>query len=56
MSNEKFATEKVLHEIILDLPKAKKYDKCFQHGLLTIEEVLQLIVDEIKEERERNQK
>lgn len=51
MSNEKFATEKALHEIIRDLPNVKKWDSCFRRGLLTIEEALQLIVDEIKEER-----
>ena len=56
MSNTKFATEKALHEILRDLPETRKWDGMFRRGLLTIEEALQLIVDEIKEERERNQK
>lgn len=56
MSNTKFDTEKALHEILRDLPEARYWDKCFACGLLTIEESLQQIVNEIKEERERNQK
>ena len=53
MSNEKFATEKALHEIIRDLPNAKTWDSCFRRGLMTLDEALSAIADEIKKEREK---
>jgi hypothetical protein len=53
MSNEKFATEKALHEIIRDLPNAKTWDACFRRGLMPLDEALNAIADEIRKERKK---
>ena len=54
--NNKFRLEKVLHEVIRDLPKAKRIEDCFDMGVLTFEEALIMIADSVRYEKERNAK
>lgn len=41
--NRKFEIEKVLHELIRDLPEAQKAEMYFNRGLITVDETLRLI-------------
>ena len=50
----KFKTEKMLHEIIKDLPEAAKIERLLERGYITIEEALQSISEAIKAEKERS--
>ena len=50
----KFKTEKILHEVIRDLPEAARIDKALTDGKCTIEEALEAIAYFIREEKERS--
>lgn len=43
--NRKFEIEKVLHELIRDLPDAQKAEKYFHRGLITVDETLRMIAN-----------
>ena len=49
----KYRTEKVIHEIIRDLPTAAKAEQQLDAGLILIEDALQTIADAIRTEREK---
>lgn len=50
----KYSIEKVLHEIIRDLPEAAKAERQFERGYILPEDALTAIAQAIKEERERS--
>lgn len=43
--NRKFEIEKVLHELIRDLPDAMKAEKYYNRGLITADETLRWIAN-----------
>ena len=49
--NNKFKAEKVLHEIIRDLPEVKKYNDMLEHGLITFDDFLLNMITIVKVER-----
>lgn len=49
----KFELEKVLHEIIRDLPEAAKVNESFRRGFSTNMNAFQRIADIIREEQEK---
>lgn len=49
----KFSTEKVLHEIIRDLPDAARAELNYNKGLITFDEALRQIADAYRKEREK---
>jgi len=46
----KFDIEKVLHEIIRDLPAAEKASRLFDNGYITFDDALRTIADIYREE------
>lgn len=50
-SPKKYRSEKVLHEVIRDLPEAQHIDRMLVRGCITVEEALRGIADAIAEER-----
>lgn len=50
----KYKIEKVLHEIIRDLPDAMDAERLFNRGYILPEEALEKIALAMKEERERS--
>ena len=52
----KYTTEKILHEIIRDLPAAQRTERLLDRGYITIEEALENIAQTIREEKERSRK
>lgn len=47
----KFTTEKRLHEVIRDLPKAQAVERSLNRGYITLEEALITIANIIREEK-----
>lgn len=52
----KFKTEKILHEVIRDLPEAANIENMLYRGFITIEEALEAMAQVIREEKERSRK
>ena len=52
---KKYNLEKVLHEIIRDIPGAAKVEQYFSKGIITIEEALYQISIIIREEKEKSE-
>lgn len=50
----KYRTEKVVHEIIRDLPKAARLETMLDRGEILIEDALSGIADAIRAERQRS--
>lgn len=50
--NKKYEIEKVLHEIIRDLPAAQKAEKMFAMGYLTADDTLDMIAKAFRTEKE----
>lgn len=48
----KYRMEKMLHEIIRDLPEAAKVDRCLDRGYITIEDALTIVSRIIRAEKE----
>ena len=49
----KYKSEKMLHEVIRDLPRAAKLEAYLDRGMITIEEALSGIAEAIREEKQR---
>lgn len=49
---KKYRIEKVLHEVIRDLPSASKANRAYELGFLTLDEALKEIADAIRQEYE----
>lgn len=52
--NSKTRLEKVLHEIIRDLPRAAVYAQVFEVGCMTFDEALKEVIKAYQEEKERS--
>lgn len=50
-SPKKYRSEKMLHEVIRDLPEAQHIDRMLVRGYITVEEALRGIADAIAAER-----
>lgn len=48
----KYRMEKMLHEIIRDLPEAAKVESCLDRGYITIEDALTVVARIIRAEKE----
>ena len=53
MNKQKFKTDKILHEVIRDLPAAQRTERLLDRGHITIEEALENIAQTIREEKAR---
>lgn len=49
---QKYEIEKVIHRIIRDIPEAAKANRAYERGLCPTEELLTIIAEEIRKERE----
>lgn len=49
----KFTIEKMLHEIVRDLPAAQRTERLLDRGYITLEEALENIAQTIREERSK---
>ena len=47
--------EKVLHEIIRDIPEAEEVTRLFDNGMITFDEALNSIAFAYREEKERSE-
>lgn len=50
----KFEIEKVLHEVIRDLPTGKSIERNYSKGIITFDEALKMLAAAYKREREAN--
>ena len=48
-NENKYRIEKVLHELIRDLPEVRKVSDRFDHGMLTAEDALEEIAFHVKQ-------
>ena len=53
MKKTKYRLEKVLHELIRDLPEVEKINTSFERGYICIDECFYLIDKAIREERNK---
>ena len=53
MNSNKFRAEKILHEVIRDLPEAQKIEKALERGIITPLAALRCIVGAWEEELEK---
>lgn len=51
----KFSTEKVLHEIIRDLPDAARAERNYNKGLITFDEAILLIATAYRKEMNKSE-
>lgn len=51
-NENKYKIEKVLHELIRDLPEVRRMSEKFQYGYLSIEDALEEIAYVIRQERQ----
>lgn len=51
-NENKYQIEKVLHEIIRDMPEARRTADNFKHGYITFEEALEEIAYVVRKEKE----
>ena len=50
----KYRLEKVLHELIKDLPEVERVNRLFESGFITSEDAYQAISEIIRQEKERS--
>lgn len=48
-NENKYRIEKVLHELIRDLPEVRRTSERFDHGMLTVEDALEEIAYHVKQ-------
>ena len=53
MAQTKFTTEKILHELIRDLPEVKKANRNYERGFLTFDGFLMEVARAYREEKEK---
>lgn len=54
MSTTKFEIEKMLHEVIRDLPACGTVNRNYSKGIITFDEALKMLAAAYKREREAN--
>ena len=53
MAQTKFTTEKILHELIRDLPEVERANRNYERGLITFDSFLENVARAYREEREK---